>query len=262
MASSTSSFYIRRPAHPQKKMSITQTYYLAHTARGKLSKEAARADHDLRLLVGHANLLDSVMLNLADAKKEQEEWLNQTIHSASKSTSEDRHIQWADAVFEEGEEPEDDSDSDSSSDSDSDYYEEEEEEEEEEEDELSLHTTSVTPIRPAPAPIAVITEEEVSDSDEDDEEDEDMTRLVLTRTPSRQSPPELLEDLSSDSDEDSMPSSPESVTMDPFGSMGNKPSVTTAMFPGVKPTEMSFETSDQPQILRGGHNYQTMISAY
>lgn len=48
-------------------MSITQTYYLAHTARGKLSHEAAQADHNLRLLVGHANLLDSLMLELAEA---------------------------------------------------------------------------------------------------------------------------------------------------------------------------------------------------
>lgn len=66
---------------PQKKqkMSITQTYFLAHSARGKLSKEAARADHDLRLLVGHANMLDSLMLDLANAEQEQERWFNKTV---------------------------------------------------------------------------------------------------------------------------------------------------------------------------------------
>ncbi|KAH8661827.1 hypothetical protein BGZ61DRAFT_593629 [Ilyonectria robusta] len=53
-------------------MFITQTYYLAHKARVKLSSEAARADHDLRLLVSHANLLDSLMLELADTEREQE----------------------------------------------------------------------------------------------------------------------------------------------------------------------------------------------
>ena len=34
------------------KMSVTQTFYLAHKARGKLSSEASRSDHNLRLLVG------------------------------------------------------------------------------------------------------------------------------------------------------------------------------------------------------------------
>ena len=52
-------------------MSITQTYYLSHKARAKLSREAAQPDHDLRLLVGHANLLDSLMLELAEAEQEQ-----------------------------------------------------------------------------------------------------------------------------------------------------------------------------------------------
>jgi hypothetical protein len=243
----TPSFSIRRPVQQQKKMSITQTYYLAHTARGKLSKEADRADHDLRLLVGHANLLDALMLDLANAEKEQEHWFNQTVRSAAKSTREDRHIQWADAVIEEDEE-EDFSDSDSSSDSDSDYFEEEEEEEHE------------LPVRRAPASITVITEHEVSDEDEDAD---DTDRLTLTRSPSRQSPPELLDDLSSDSDEDSMPPSPESVTMNTFGASGKEPSVSTvAMFHPVKRAAMPFADSDQPQIVQEGHNYSTMIPAY
>ena len=37
-------------------MSLTQSFYLAHSARRLLAKEAAKADHDLRRLVGHANL--------------------------------------------------------------------------------------------------------------------------------------------------------------------------------------------------------------
>jgi len=101
-------------------MSLTQTYFLAHTARAKLSKEAARADHDLRLLVGHANLLDSLMLDLAEAEKEQESWFNQSVRGANGHSEEPRHIQWADALIEEPEhdwDPEDDS-SDSESDSD------------------------------------------------------------------------------------------------------------------------------------------------
>lgn len=65
-------------------MSITQTYFLAHSARGKLSREAARADHDLRLLVGHANMLDNLMIDLANAEQEQERWFNKSLNSAHK----------------------------------------------------------------------------------------------------------------------------------------------------------------------------------
>ncbi|KAK2628527.1 hypothetical protein QTJ16_001630 [Diplocarpon rosae] len=82
-------------------MSLTQTYYLAHTARGKLSSEAARADHNLRLLVGHANLLDGLMLELAAAEAEQEQWFfTQSVPQASQP-AEPRHIQWADTIVEE-----------------------------------------------------------------------------------------------------------------------------------------------------------------
>ncbi len=120
-----------------KKMSVAQTYFLAHKARAKLCSEAARPDHNLRLLVGHANLLDSLMLELADAEREQESWFNQSVRGASHwsssttstststSTSQDRHIQWADTIVEEPEhdwQAEDaESDSDDSSDSDSDF---------------------------------------------------------------------------------------------------------------------------------------------
>ncbi|KAJ5275474.1 hypothetical protein N7497_006086 [Penicillium chrysogenum] len=55
-------------------MSITQKQCLAHAAREKLVDEAARADHDLRFLVGHANLLDILIPQLTDGELEQE-WL-------------------------------------------------------------------------------------------------------------------------------------------------------------------------------------------
>ncbi|KAG7293981.1 hypothetical protein NEMBOFW57_004042 [Staphylotrichum longicolle] len=120
-----------------KKMSIAQTYFLAYKARAKLSSEAARPDHNLRLLLGHANLLDSLILELAVAEREQESWFNQSVRGASHSsssttststsTSQDRHIQWADTIVEEPEHDwqaenadSDDSDSDDSDDSDSD----------------------------------------------------------------------------------------------------------------------------------------------
>ncbi|KAI9924935.1 hypothetical protein MW887_006342 [Aspergillus wentii] len=194
-------------------MSITQTYYLAHTARKKLTQQAARADHDLRLLVGHANLLDSLMLELADAEQEQERWFNQTVNGATKALQEEpRHIQWAETVFEDPEEdwdPEDVSDADSLSD-DSDL---------DEEEVFAINT----PIRRrAPSPVAIITEAEVeedydSDSDSDFEYDdaENLEELSLTRSPSRQ-PPELSSDSEEDSEDETMPPSPPQPTLESF----------------------------------------------
>lgn len=42
----------------------SDAYYLATRARAKLTREACRQDHDLRVLVSHANLLDSLMESL------------------------------------------------------------------------------------------------------------------------------------------------------------------------------------------------------
>lgn len=104
-------------------MSITQTYYFAHRARAKLL-EAAQRDHKLRLLVGHANLLDSLMNEIFDAKREHESWLDKFFHGSSRA--EERHIKWVDTVVEgiefdgNSEDDESDSQSESSSNSDSD----------------------------------------------------------------------------------------------------------------------------------------------
>ncbi|KAI5285920.1 hypothetical protein KEM54_000199 [Ascosphaera aggregata] len=61
----------------QKKMSLTQTFFLACSARAKLSRAASQPDHDLRLLVGHANLLDALMLDLNEAEEAQKRWYSQ-----------------------------------------------------------------------------------------------------------------------------------------------------------------------------------------
>lgn len=207
----------------KKTMSITQTYYLAHQARAKLSHEAARADHDLRLLVGHANLLDSLMLELADAEREQESWFNQSVRKSQQEeeqkqqqakTSElkkERHIQWADTIVEDPEEEEDDwhvddLDTDSESEVDSD---------EDEEDDTEMVDSA--PLRRVPSATptkytALLSVEEDDDDMEEDDLEEDYAQLELVRTHSRSSgsPPELAHD-SEDSDEsedDSMPPSP------------------------------------------------------
>jgi len=166
-------------------MSITQTYYLAHKARAKLSREAAQPDHDLRLLVGHANLLDSLMLELAEAEREQERWFNQSVRGANKPKASNRHIQWADKVVEEAvDEEEYDSDS-SDSDSDFDY-----------EDDIEM----AAPATPKPV---------VDDDIMGDDLEEDYAQLELVRTPSHSSsPPELVDHDSESSDDEAMPPSP------------------------------------------------------
>lgn len=175
-------------------MSITQTYYLAHKARAKLSREAAQPDHDLRLLVGHANLLDTLMLELADAEREQERWFNQSVRGAS--TQKDRHVQWAENIAEV---PEDEYDSDSSSDDDF--------EEDEEEEDIVMTNTNASARRPVTSKISSVEEVEMEDDLE-----EDYEQLELVRTPSHAnspptSPPELVDE-SDSSDDDSMPPSP------------------------------------------------------
>ncbi|PGH27081.1 hypothetical protein AJ80_01267 [Polytolypa hystricis UAMH7299] len=197
----------------QKKMTITQTYYLAHTARAKLSREAARSDHDLRLLVGHANLLDSLMLELAEAEKEQESWFNQSVRGANGSSPQTKHIQWADTVVEEPEEdwdPEDASSSDSDSDSDDSDYDNDSFE--------ILKPSPSSPFRAFSSPVPTIVTREIEQEDGDEEEEEeyvedeeaDFDDLALTRTPSRQQPPELLDDDESSEDESLPPSPPQS----------------------------------------------------
>ncbi|KAI9166765.1 hypothetical protein HJFPF1_02879 [Paramyrothecium foliicola] len=178
----------------KKKMSITQTYYLAHKARAKLSREAAQPDHDLRLLVGHANLLDSLMMELAEAEQEQERWFNQSVRGASPKKTQERRVQWADRVEEEAIEEE--YDSDSSSDSDSDY----------DEDDVEMITA---PLRAAPTVAVSMSYADDEDMTEDDLE-EDYAQLELVRTPSHSSsPPELVEhDSDVSSDDESMPPSP------------------------------------------------------
>lgn len=183
----------RAPFATKKSMSVTQTYYLAHKARAKLSREAAQPDHDLRLLVGHANMLDSLMIELAEAEREQERWFNQSVRAASPkkhatvTAADKRHVQWADRI----EEDEEEFDSDSSSDSD---------------DDEDLAVPAVHHHHNARSAAV----EEV------DDDEEDFAQLELVRTPSHTSPPpELVEhDLESSDDEASMPPSPSDAALE------------------------------------------------
>jgi len=204
----------------RKAMSITQTYFLAHTARGKLSSEAARSDHNLRLLVGHANLLDTLMIELAEAEQEQESWFNQSVKGASTtSPAAPKHIQWADTIVEDPQEDwqAEDAESDES-DSESEYDEDEEMEE-----------AAARTVRRIPSLTFTETVQEFDDEEEEIEDDgeEDYAQLTLTRTHSH-SPPELSHD-DSDSEDESMPPSPPSTSIE-FTERQRKQIVTTSFY--------------------------------
>lgn len=206
-------------------MSIAQTYFLAHKARAKLSSEAARPDHNLRLLVGHANLLDSLMLDLADAEREQESWFNQSVRGATQSpppSTNNRHIQWADHM----EEPQhdwraEDADSDSD-DSDCSYDSDEDDLDSDEDVEMA---DAVVALRRIPSHASMLPPKGYNYRDEEEDydmedDDEDYTQLALQRTSSHSapsSPPELLDDSDSTTDdESSMPPSPPTTTLPAF----------------------------------------------
>lgn len=136
-------------------MSIAETYLLASKARAKLTKEAAKGDHDLRVLVSHANLLDNLMESIHNHKfPKQQQQPSSILH---KTTTPSNLHHTTTVTFVDEDELDDefssdddvvedddeinytinyDSDSDSDSEDDEDYedYELESEEEDEEED--------------------------------------------------------------------------------------------------------------------------------
>jgi hypothetical protein len=220
--------FVASPPQKKQKMSLTQTYYIAASARSKLGKEACRADHDLRLLVGHANLLDSLMIELQDAERQQEAWFNQTMAKASK-TEEPRHIQWADSIAEDDEDSESDSDSESDCD----------------EDDFDMIPM---PRRIAQAPVHITTMEVDEDDEDDDFYDdmEDNVELTLTRVPSQlQSPPELVYE--EDSEDDSPPTSPPQSTFE----FSEKEAILTTSFYSSKQqqSESEYLTDDHPLFM-------------
>ncbi|KAJ2891335.1 hypothetical protein MKZ38_000559 [Zalerion maritima] len=245
-------------------MSITQTYYLAHKARGKLSSEAARPDHNLRLLVGHANLLDSLMLDLAEAEREQESWFNQSVRGASsdnkRQQKQQEHIQWADTVVEEPEEdwePEDasstDSDSSDSYSSDSSDDEYDDEGDVEMADAVSLrrvasHSNTYTYNKPQ----SIVEDmelnhhehEEAVEFEDDLEEDYAQLTLVRTTSHSHSPPPELDEDEESEDDESIMPPSPPTLTVHQFTEKEREAIVTTGFYQSKEQQQQS--QSQQP----------------
>lgn len=222
-------------------MSITQTYFLAHSARGKLSKEASRSDHDLRLLVGHANLLDSLMVDLASAEQEQERWFNNSVSGAKTEEEPKPAHQWAESIIEEPEADWEAEDAESTDDE-SEYDEDEE-------------TTQSTPSEP------IITTTEIEEEDDDEENYGD---LALTRTSSRHSPPELSLDSDSDSEDEHMPPSPPQPTFNAFTEKEREAIATTSFY---DKKESSLSASEQARFVQEGfylpsRQQPTMIATF
>jgi hypothetical protein len=176
--------------------------------------------------VGHANLLDYLMLELADAEREQERRYNQSIHHHS--SSEPKHIRWAPSVIKEEDEPEENWDEDASSSDSSDSDSDDEEINFSNDDRFFIEPTPITTSpaftssstrntsssvsSPKPYPVAHVREIENIDEEDHYEDDleEDYADLALTRTNSHsQHPPELLSDEESEDDELSPPSPPQ-----------------------------------------------------
>ncbi|GAP86529.1 putative protein ECM13 [Rosellinia necatrix] len=222
---SPSPFHSPSPHQPTKKMSITQTYFLAHKARAKLSTEAARPDHNLRLLVGHANLLDSLMLDLADAEREQESWFNQSVRGAAPKTQE-RHVQWADSVVEEEDWEADSSDSDDDSDMD------------EDEDIEMFDAAPLTRIPShLPTPSSPTLHTMATEDGDFEEDDEDYAHLGLTRSSSHSTSPPGLEHDSESSEDESMPPSPPTTSIPTFSEKQSKSTITTKYYDSTQDDE-------------------------
>lgn len=207
------------PPHKKQKMSVTQTYRLAHTARGKLSAEASRGEYDLRVLVGHANLLDNLMIELADAEREQEEFYHSNIRSSPLYTVAEDEFEIPDGSDSEEEDDFEDLRSDYS-----DY-----------EDEQHFARMAAPPQRSSsrPSPVAVAEDFTADAEDEDYDDDYNNPELSLVRTPSHiadeslaseQGVPELVHSDDDDSDDDSLSSPPISPGQPPisFGSINIK----------------------------------------
>ena len=197
--------------------SITQICYLARIAWGKLSSEATRLDLNLRLLVGHANLLDSLMVDLAEAEQEQESWFNQSVKKASRS-EEPRHIQWADSIIEEPEEDWQAEDAETSE-SESDY----------DSDEDMYTESGIASLHRVPSHITTSFTEVGEDFEDDGAEDLGELALHLTQSHSN-SPPELDHDSEDSSEDESMPPSPPSDALPSFSQKQREQIATTGFY--------------------------------
>ena len=178
---SYSSSKTKPPQQPQShtvtapaRVRLTDTYSVATTCRSKLGKEADRADHQLRRLVGHANMLDKLMDQLIDGERRQERRVNALIRAVPEP-QQPRKVLWIDRIAEELEEAEDsDSDDDSGA-----------------EDETTTHKVPLRNNRKVKSPLPkpwedyLADDDSASDDDEDADSGADDEELVLRRCPTK-----------------------------------------------------------------------------
>lgn len=205
-------------------MPAPHAYHIAQTARCKLAQAASQPDHDLRLLVGHANMLDALMLNLARSTSNGSRGRSvsygptartppQSPNRHRAADARDQHIRWADMVATDEDNEEaivSDSDLDSDVDSDESDSEEDYEDERDDADTVPSFPTAfkVPQLRVTTRELAN-EEDDADDYDDYDDYDDDGQDLTLTRVPSHSQPPELLHDPEDySSEEDSPPPSP------------------------------------------------------
>ncbi|KAJ6028702.1 hypothetical protein N7540_004278 [Penicillium herquei] len=65
-------------------MSFAETSHLVQTVRTKLRREGSRANNELRVVVGHANLLHTLIAKISELEIEEECWMN-TVDYIAKS---------------------------------------------------------------------------------------------------------------------------------------------------------------------------------
>jgi len=226
-------------------MAYTQTFQLAQRARGKLQREASQHDHNLRLLVGHANLLDNLMISLAEAEREQEQWFNEVVRGSIAAEDEEEDVEeeeesrdWPEQSYEghgwlavDYSESESEEDSESEADSD-------------EEMEDVQYTMPHLPQKPSHRSLSsyfqtTIGVSEVDEYDGDFEDEDGM--YPLTRASSHGSPPQLVADLTDDEEEESTPPSPPQLSL-PFTPVKGKERIATASFFGQNPHSSHHQT--------------------
>jgi hypothetical protein len=146
---------------------------MAHQAREKLAKEANCPDYNLHRVVCHANMLDTLIIDLAHAEDKHESHLDTPTAGAQKPTRKSKTERWAQVVMETLEEGSESWDElESSSDDDDDDDDSSDDEFEHREDRASEKASDVV----------IVSSEE---PDGADELQEDLARLVLQRTKSR-----------------------------------------------------------------------------
>ncbi|KAF5097649.1 hypothetical protein D0Z00_002332 [Geotrichum galactomycetum] len=171
---------------PVATMSMAETYFLASKAQSKLTHEASKNNHNLRVLVSHANLLDNLMESLSKKKMLPETPLKPTYVNQYNNPS---HFS---TIHEEEEEEEED---------DEDFSEDEYSEEEEEFEPKSYKQMPTIDDYSKLTPNIYDHEVQVveiscDDEEEEDEDSEDSNSTVI-------SSPESIPSLSYSSEEES-----------------------------------------------------------